>query len=51
MEPHFPLKAWVCGSVSGELEEFESPTGIFSEYAYFSSFSIFLLRMPRGTWT
>lgn len=40
MEPHFPLKAWVCGKcMLVQLEEFESPAGIFSEYAYFSSFS------------
>jgi hypothetical protein len=40
MEPHFPLKAWVCGQCFlVQLEEFESPAGIFSEYAYFSSFS------------
>jgi C-methyltransferase C-terminal domain/Putative zinc binding domain/Methyltransferase domain len=40
MEPHFPLKAWVCGACFlVQLEEFESPAGIFSEYAYFSSFS------------
>jgi 2-polyprenyl-3-methyl-5-hydroxy-6-metoxy-1,4-benzoquinol methylase len=40
MEPHFPLKAWVCGyCFLVQLEEFESPAGIFSDYAYFSSFS------------
>ena len=40
MEPHYPLKAWVCGScMLVQLEEFESPAGIFSDYAYFSSFS------------
>ena len=40
MEPHYPLKAWVCGScMLVQLEEFETPAGIFSEYAYFSSFS------------
>ena len=40
MEPHYPLKAWVCGTcMLVQLEEFESPAGIFSDYAYFSSFS------------
>src|SRR5687768_10321440 len=40
MEPHYPLKAWVCGKcMLVQLEEFESPEGIFTEYAYFSSFS------------
>ena len=40
MEPHYPLKAWVCGScLLVQLEEFETPAGIFSDYAYFSSFS------------
>src|SRR3712207_6837717 len=40
MEPHFPLKAGVCGKcMLVQLEEFESPEGIFSDYAYFSSFS------------
>jgi 2-polyprenyl-3-methyl-5-hydroxy-6-metoxy-1,4-benzoquinol methylase len=40
MEPHYPLKAWVCGScMLVQLEEFETPAGIFSDYAYFSSFS------------
>lgn len=40
MEPHYPLKVWVCGECFlAQLEEFESPAGIFSDYAYFSSFS------------
>ena len=40
MEPFFPLKAWVCGScMLVQLEEYETPAGIFSDYAYFSSFS------------
>jgi len=40
MEPHYPLKAWVCGACFlVQLEEFETPAGIFTEYAYFSSFS------------
>ena len=40
MEPFYPLKAWVCGVCHlVQLEEFESPEGIFSDYAYFSSYS------------
>jgi hypothetical protein len=40
MEPFFPLRVWVCGSCRlVQLDEFETPAGIFSEYAYFSSFS------------
>ena len=40
MEPFYPLHAWVCGSCFlVQLEEFESPERIFSDYAYFSSYS------------
>ena len=40
MEPFFPLKAWVCGScMLVQLEEYETPAGIFSDYAYLSSYS------------
>jgi SAM-dependent methyltransferase len=40
MERFYPLHAWVCQSCKlVQLEEFESPAEIFSEYAYFSSFS------------
>ncbi|HEY1921375.1 MAG TPA: class I SAM-dependent methyltransferase [Tepidisphaeraceae bacterium] len=40
MERFYPLHAWVCGSCKlVQLEEFESPREIFSEYAYFSSYS------------
>jgi 2-polyprenyl-3-methyl-5-hydroxy-6-metoxy-1,4-benzoquinol methylase len=40
MEPHFPLHALVCGACFlVQLEEFESPQNIFTDYAYFSSFS------------
>jgi SAM-dependent methyltransferase len=40
MEPFFPLHVYVCGScflVPGG--EFETPEAIFSDYAYFSSYS------------
>jgi len=40
MERFYPLHAWVCTSCYlVQLEEFESPEQIFSDYAYFSSFS------------
>ncbi len=40
MERFYPLHAWVCGSCFlVQLEEFESPEQIFSDYAYFSSYS------------
>jgi hypothetical protein len=40
MEPFYPLRALVCGScLLVQLEEFETPESIFSDYAYFSSYS------------
>jgi len=40
MEPFYPLCAYVCGHCFlVQLEEFVPPGGIFSEYAYFSSYS------------
>ena len=40
MEPFFPLRVLVCGScLLVQLEEFETPEAIFSDYAYFSSYS------------
>jgi len=40
MEPFYPLHAYVCGSCFlVQLEEFEAPERIFSDYAYFSSYS------------
>ena len=40
MEPFFPLRVFVCDHCFlVQLEEFESPEGIFSDYAYFSSYS------------
>ena len=39
-EKIFPLKVWVCEKcLLAQLEEFESPDAIFSDYLYFSSFS------------
>ncbi len=40
MEPFYPLHAWVCGNCFlVQLEEYVSPGQIFSDYAYFSSYS------------
>ncbi len=40
MEPFYPLHAYVCSECFlVQLDEFESPQEIFSDYAYFSSFS------------
>ena len=40
MEPFYPLRAFVCSSCFlVQLEEFEAPQRIFSDYAYFSSYS------------
>jgi SAM-dependent methyltransferase len=40
MEPFYPLHAYVCGRCFlVQVEEYVGPERIFSEYAYFSSFS------------
>ena len=40
MEPFYPLRTFVCKKcLLVQLEEFESPEHIFSNYAYFSSYS------------
>jgi SAM-dependent methyltransferase len=40
MEPFYPLHVYVCGRCFlVQLEEFVSPEEIFTEYAYFSSYS------------
>jgi 2-polyprenyl-3-methyl-5-hydroxy-6-metoxy-1,4-benzoquinol methylase len=40
MEPFYPLEVYVCKKcLLVQLDEFESPYNIFSEYAYFSSYS------------
>lgn len=40
MEPFYPLHTYVCEQcLLVQLEEFESPEHIFSDYAYFSSYS------------
>ncbi|HTW43296.1 MAG TPA: class I SAM-dependent methyltransferase [Solirubrobacteraceae bacterium] len=48
MEPFYPLRALVCGRCFlVQLEEFETPQRIFSDYAYFSSFSVSWLEHCR----
>src|SRR5271168_1805059 len=40
MEAFYPLRVYVCEScLLVQLEEFVAPANIFSEYAYFSSYS------------
>jgi 2-polyprenyl-3-methyl-5-hydroxy-6-metoxy-1,4-benzoquinol methylase len=40
MEPFFPLNVWVCEKCYlVQLSEFQNPENIFSDYAYFSSYS------------
>ncbi len=40
MEPFYPLCAYVCSQcMLVQLQEFETPVDIFSDYAYFSSYS------------
>ncbi|MBI5584188.1 MAG: class I SAM-dependent methyltransferase [Deltaproteobacteria bacterium] len=40
MEPFYPLHVYVCGQCFlVQLDEYVSPENIFSEYAYFSSYS------------
>jgi SAM-dependent methyltransferase len=40
MEPFYPLHAWVCHACFlVQLEEYVAPGDIFSDYAYFSSYS------------
>jgi SAM-dependent methyltransferase len=48
MERFFPLHALVCGRCFlVQLAEYESPEGIFSDYAYFSSYSTTWLEHSR----
>ncbi len=40
MEPFYPLKVYVCSEcLLAQLEEYVKPEDIFTEYAYFSSYS------------
>jgi SAM-dependent methyltransferase len=48
MEPFYPLCALVCERcLLVQLEEFETPEAIFSDYAYFSSYSTSWLEHSR----
>jgi len=48
MEPFYPLRAYVCRNCFlVQLEEFEAPEAIFSDYAYFSSYSSSWLEHSR----
>jgi SAM-dependent methyltransferase len=48
MEPFYPLRAFVCSECFlVQLEEFETPNHIFTEYAYFSSYSTSWLEHSR----
>jgi SAM-dependent methyltransferase len=48
MEPFYPLRALVCGECFlVQLEEFQTPEHIFSDYAYFSSYSSSWLEHSR----
>jgi C-methyltransferase C-terminal domain/Putative zinc binding domain/Methyltransferase domain len=49
MEPFYPLRALVCERCFlVQLEEFETPEQIFTEYAYFSSYSTSWLEHSRN---
>ena len=49
MEPFYPLRVLVCdGCFLVQLREYVSPEEIFTEYAYFSSFSESWLRHARA---
>ncbi|HAK74141.1 MAG TPA: SAM-dependent methyltransferase [Sporomusaceae bacterium] len=40
MEPYYPLEVYVCSECFlVQLDEFESPQNIFTDYSYFSSYS------------
>jgi SAM-dependent methyltransferase len=48
MEPYFPLHVLVCNNCFlVQLQEYVAPERIFSEYAYFSSYSIFWVEHAR----
>jgi SAM-dependent methyltransferase len=49
MEPFYPLRAYVCGGcLLVQLEEFQTPERIFSDYAYLSSYSTTWLEHARA---
>lgn len=49
MEPFYPLMVYVCdGCFLVQLQEYVSPSDIFTEYAYFSSYSDSWLKHAKG---
>src|ERR1700730_7586352 len=49
MEPFYPLHPYVCGQCFlVQLQEYVAPDSIFTEYAYFSSYSESWLDHARG---
>ena len=49
MEPYFPLHVLVCGECFlVQLQEYVKPEHIFTEYAYFSSYSTSWVEHARG---
>jgi hypothetical protein len=49
MEPFYPLHTFVCHNCFlVQLEEYVAPEDIFSEYAYFSSYSDYWLEHARN---
>jgi SAM-dependent methyltransferase len=49
MEPYYPLHALVCGGCFlVQLQEYVKPEHIFTEYAYFSSYSTSWVEHARG---
>ena len=49
VEPFYPLRVWVCDECFlVQAEDFESPEHIFSDYAYFSSYSESWLEHARS---
>jgi SAM-dependent methyltransferase len=49
MEPFYPLRAYVCDQcLLVQLDQFETPDQIFSDYAYFSSYSEIFLQHAKA---
>jgi 2-polyprenyl-3-methyl-5-hydroxy-6-metoxy-1,4-benzoquinol methylase len=49
MEPFYPLRVYVCERcLLVQLEEYQSPAHIFSDYAYFSSYSDMFLQHAKA---
>lgn len=49
VEPHYPLKAMICdGCLLVQLETIVDPRGVFTDYAYFSSYSDTLLASAKN---